>query len=613
MPFRCCVCTHGRGIAFSLAVSMLLAFTVAAPAQVTFSKETYPTGLNPVSVFSDDFNGDGRKDIAIALRDESKLEIRYGQADSSFSAGVQAQLCGFPTKVLAADLNRDGLADLVVLTDPNPNLPKEICGSADGGLGGSVVEVILGSSTGGTPTVHHFGTPAVGFDLALGDLNNDGVLDIASLPQGESISSILLNFENPDATAWNYSSIETSFAPHALALGDFNADGNADLVMTVTDQTHTQGRIYIMTGRGDGSFVATAPRLVDAHPGEALVSGDLNVDGRLDLVAMLQACPPNTGCDSSVAAYLNQGSTFLKIPVWSSSSSNNAYINPRSPVIGDFSGDGHKDIAFLVTDQRFETGGDYLFVVPLFSNNTAGAVIKYFLGFDQGVRALAWTRIAGTSSLPDLVSINVIPNTFAALTNTTSSTGGSSCSPPDTVSVNVCGPTSGSVAGNQVRVQAAASVLDRAFRLEIWEGSSKLFTARDTNQLDTKLSLTDGIHTLTFVARNENNTSRATNSVGFTVGDGRCPVPATNGINVCLPANNSTVSAHVAVKAAAKLTEGIYRFEVWIDGVKQTFVRNGNLINYLITLDAGLHRFEFVAYNLSGTSRVTKTVRATVR
>jgi hypothetical protein len=47
--------------------------------------------------------------------------------------------------------------------------------------------------------------------------------------------------------------------------------------------------------------------------------------------------------------------------------------------------------------------------------------------------------------------------------------------------------------------------------------------------------------------------------------------------------------------------------------VKQTFVRNGNLINYLITLDAGLHRFEFVAYNLSGTSRVTKTVRATVR
>jgi hypothetical protein len=88
---------------------------------------------------------------------------------------------------------------------------------------------------------------------------------------------------------------------------------------------------------------------------------------------------------------------------------------------------------------------------------------------------------------------------------------------------------------------------------------------------------------------------------------------ATNGINVCLPTNNSTVSAHVPVKAAANLTEGIYRFEVWIDGVKQTFVRNGNLINYLITLDAGLHRFEFVAYNLSGTSRVTKTVRATVR
>ena len=47
----------------------------------------------------------------------------------------------------------------------------------------------------------------------------------------------------------------------------------------------------------------------------------------------------------------------------------------HSPVIGDFTGDGYKDIAFLVTDQRFETGGDYLFLVPLFPNNTAGAVV----------------------------------------------------------------------------------------------------------------------------------------------------------------------------------------------------------------------------------------------
>ena len=205
MPFRRPACTHARGIAFRLAVTIsLLSLSlslsgVAAQAQVTFSKQTYPTGVNPVSVFSDDFNGDGRKDIAIALHDESKLEIRYGQADSSFSAGEQVSSADFRPKCWPPiSTGTDWLTWLcsliLILT-----FPKEICGSADGGLGGSVVEVILGSSIGGTPTVHHFGTPAVGFDLALGDLNNDGVLDIASLPQGESISSILLNFENPDA------------------------------------------------------------------------------------------------------------------------------------------------------------------------------------------------------------------------------------------------------------------------------------------------------------------------------------------------------------------------------------------------------------------------------
>jgi hypothetical protein len=73
--------------------------------------------------------------------------------------------------VLAADLNKDGRSDLVVLTDANPNLPEEICGGAHGGtfLDGSIVELILGSFTGGTPKVRHLATDDVGIDLALGD------------------------------------------------------------------------------------------------------------------------------------------------------------------------------------------------------------------------------------------------------------------------------------------------------------------------------------------------------------------------------------------------------------------------------------------------------------
>ena len=49
--------------------------------------------------------------------------------------------------------------------------------------------------------------------------------------------------------------------------------------------------ISIMTGRGDTTFLYQLPE-VDIHPANALVRGDLNDDGRPDLMAALQGCPP---------------------------------------------------------------------------------------------------------------------------------------------------------------------------------------------------------------------------------------------------------------------------------------------------------------------------------
>ncbi len=619
MPFSLSACAGKRTSAPTLIVALTLLLAATAQAQVTFSKQTYPTGLNPQSVFSEDFSGDGRWDLAIALYDESKLELRYGQADGTFSAGIQVPLCGFPKEVLGARLNSDNIVDLVVLTDASASVPQS-CG---GFAGNPLVEFVLSTSGGGTPAVAHFTLPKQAIDMAVGDLNGDGVFDVAALASDETVMTILLDRAHPEASVQNSTLADVS-APVArsLALADFNADGKADLVMSAccTNGNNAEGGIFIKSGRGDGTFSLSATTL-DTHPANALLRADLNKDGKPDLVAALQDCPPKAGCNSGVAAYLNQGASFLKIPVWNSSSSSNAYIDPRSPAVGLFTDDGplaasnHDDIAFLVTDQRFETGGDFLFVVPMFPNNTVASPVKYFLGFDQGTQAMAWTKIAGSSSLADLAGVNAVPNTFDALTNTTDKTGGVQCSPPDAVGVNICRPFSGASVGSSFRLLAAASVLDRTYRLEVWEGATKLATARDTYLLDAPLTLSRGSHTLTFVARNAANSSRASKSVTFTVGAGSCSVPATNSINVCSPVDGSTVSNPVPLKAAARVTGSVYRLELWIDGVKadSATVRNSNVMDTSITLPAGLHRFEFVAYNLDRTSRVTKTVRATVK
>jgi hypothetical protein len=57
----------------------------------------------------------------------------------------------------------------------------------------------------------------------------------------------------------------------------------------------------------------------------------------------------------------------------------------------------------------------------------------------------------------------------------------------------------------------------------------------------------------------------------------------------------------------------IYRFELWIDGAKAVTVRDDAVMNTGVTLPPGAHRFDFAAYNEARTSRVTKTVRVTVK
>jgi hypothetical protein len=90
-----------------------------------------------------------------------------------------------------------------------------------------------------------------------------------------------------------------------------------------------------------------------------------------------------------------------------------------------------------------------------------------------------------------------------------------------------------------------------------------------------------------------------------------CSTPSSTGINVCSP--GSTSSSTVAVKAMAKLSSAIYRFELWADGVKKATIRDSGTMSTTISLSKGTHKLEFVAYNSSGSSRTTKTISTTVQ
>lgn len=92
-----------------------------------------------------------------------------------------------------------------------------------------------------------------------------------------------------------------------------------------------------------------------------------------------------------------------------------------------------------------------------------------------------------------------------------------------------------------------------------------------------------------------------------------CTAPSSSGINVCSLTNGTAVTGAVPVNASAKVSGSIYRFELWADGVKQTTIRNSGSMVTNLSLGTGSHKLEFIAYNSSGSSRVTKTLTMTVK
>jgi hypothetical protein len=84
-------------------------------------------------------------------------------------------------------------------------------------------------------------------------------------------------------------------------------------------------------------------------------------------------------------------------------------------------------------------------------------------------------------------------------------------------------------------------------------------------------------------------------------GGGSCAVPSSPGVNVCSPAEDATLSSPVQINAAANVSGGVYRFELWNGGTKLASVSNSATMNQAVSLAAGTYHLKFSAYNTSGT------------
>lgn len=215
----------------------------------------YPVGANASTISEGDFNGDGRTDLAIPSFTANGIAILLSRGDGTMSAStVSHAIAG---RVATGDFNGDGKTDLVVT-----RLNGEIWFQAGAGNG------TFGTAVQSPP-------PARGGLMTEAELNGDGKRDLVSL--GDGVQA-LLGTGNGTFTAAPQSFNTGGSGSRQLALGDFDRDGKVDVAVANTSSNN----LSILLGLGNGQFGAPMTYPSGNGPWFAAVY-DFTRDGRLDV------------------------------------------------------------------------------------------------------------------------------------------------------------------------------------------------------------------------------------------------------------------------------------------------------------------------------------------
>ena len=244
-----------------------------------------------------DYDRDGFLDLYITNTRDAKNALFHNNGDGTFTnvadeAGVTSETGN--TAVVAGDIDNDGCTDLILAGDggfhgTDPSGFRVYANNCDGDF----TDI---SDTAGIDR------PEVSWSLALGDVNNDGYLDLYAsgfMATGISFDTRdRLYLNNGDRTftdVTDEAGIEGELVTCSSRFSDYDRDGWTDIF--IANCFWPESRIELLRNNGDETFTDMAfdvglvfspsghPLDYDTDSRSALAFGDYDLDGDLDVFA----------------------------------------------------------------------------------------------------------------------------------------------------------------------------------------------------------------------------------------------------------------------------------------------------------------------------------------
>jgi hypothetical protein len=281
------------------------------------------SGGELIDLIAADVNGDGDQDLIVADTSTNSLVVLTSNGDGTFAAPAISAVDTVPWQIVAGELTGDGKLDvaawspesLVVIlagdgvarftetsrieVDPTTVAYALLAGRIDGDERDDLLVAHPGQFD------LYFGRAAGSFDapvsvtapgdpeaiVRLADLDADGDSEIVSCDaQGQRVAVWVNGGSRTFAAAQHYSlGGDREEPPAGLAVGDFSADGDVDVVVLLPERL----AIGTLRGNGDGTLgpIHTAPALVAGRVfpvPECLAAADFTGDLRPDLAIVNQ-------------------------------------------------------------------------------------------------------------------------------------------------------------------------------------------------------------------------------------------------------------------------------------------------------------------------------------